>query len=64
MSNANFDTCMGGQLNGKLVNEVSTSYSDTNAYTGGHYERETSKMSTSIKQHLNETDIWKLVSAR
>ena len=61
MSNANFDTCMGsqlnGQLNGKLANEVGTSYADTNAYNGGHYERETSKMSTSIKQHLNETDI-------
>lgn len=57
MSNANFDTCMSSTLNGKLVNEVGTSYADAAAYNGGHYERETSKMSTSIKQHLNETDI-------
>lgn len=49
-------------LNGKL-NEVGTaSYVDTNynnngGGSGGHYH-ETSKMSTSIKQHhLNETDI-------
>lgn len=60
MSNANFDTCMGstlngGTLNGKLVNEVGTSYADATGYAGGHYEN--GKMSTSIKQHLNETDI-------
>ena len=42
-------------LNSKLVNEVGTSYTDTNY--GGHYgERETT-MSAAIKQHLNETDI-------
>lgn len=57
MSNANFDTCMGNGLNGKLVNEVGTSYADTTGYAGGHYDRESGKMSTSIKQHLNETDI-------
>lgn len=47
-------------LNGKL-NEVGTSYSDSNYSSNvGHYhtsERESNKMSTSIKQHLNETDI-------
>lgn len=54
MSNA-IDTTRYDTLNGKLVNEGGTSYTDVTY--NGHYERDKSKMSTSIKPHLNETDI-------
>lgn len=51
-------------INGKLINEVGgSSYTDASFNNAGHYEREClnerQKLShsTSIKQHLNETDI-------
>ena len=58
LANIDLNTLAIDTLNGKLVNEVGANYTDTN-YNNGHYERERQKMShsTSIKQHLNETDI-------